>query len=411
MAYIYPSIMANVIDTSPNTIQALLHRGTSEVIVYEEFKKKLESGKQLRIKLGIDPTGSALHLGHAVPLRKLRQFQDAGHHCILIVGNFTGKIGDPTDKSETRKQLTQEQVEENFKNYLEQAGKILDVSKLEVTYNADWLEHMSFSEVIGLAANFTVQQMLERDMFEKRMTENKPIHLHEFFYPLMQGYDSVVLRADLELGGSDQKFNCLAGRVLQKAHGEEPQGVMIMPILEGLDGKMKMSKSLNNYIGILESPEEQYGKVMSIPDELITRYFELTTNVPMEEIERIAEEMKNGKNPRDAKMRLAREIVTIYHSEKAALEAERNFIQLFQKKALPDEIPTHKLPGQEISLIEAIFQSGVENSKSQIGRLIDQGGVKVNQVQIKDRTYAFLPTNKPTVVQVGKRKFVQFIAS
>lgn len=403
--------MANQVDTSPSTIQALLQRGTSEVIVLEEFKKKLASGKKLRVKLGIDPSGSALHLGHAVPFRKLRQFQDAGHQAILIVGNFTGKIGDPTDKSATRQQLTQEQVNENLKTYIDQAGKILDVSKLEIVYNADWLEHMSFSEVIGLAANFTVQQMLERDMFEKRMNENKPIHLHEFFYPLMQGYDSVVLKADVELGGSDQKFNCLAGRVLQKAHGEEPQNVMIMPILEGLDGKMKMSKSLNNYIGLLESPEEQYGKVMSIPDELITRYFELATNVTMEEIAKIGNTVKNGGNPRDAKMRLGREIVTIYHSAEDAARAEQHFIQLFQKKALPDEIATHTLPADEISLVEAIFQSGLETSKSQINRLIEQGGVKVDQVAVKDRSFAFVPSAKPLIVQVGKRKFVQFLAN
>lgn len=401
----------STVDTSANTIKTLLQRGTSEVIIHDEFKKKLESGKKLRIKLGIDPTGSALHLGHAVPFRKLRQFQDAGHHCILIVGNFTGKIGDPTDKGETRKQLTKEDVEENFKNYMAQAGKVLDMDKLEVVYNADWLEHMSFGEVIGLASHFTVQQMLERDMFEKRMQENKPIHLHEFFYPLMQGYDSVVLKADLEIGGSDQKFNCLAGRVLQKAFGEEPQHVMTMPILEGLDGKQKMSKSLNNYIGILESPNDQYGKAMSIPDELITRYFELATNVAMEEIEEIGNTIKKGGNPRDAKMRLAREIVTIYHSAEEALEAEQYFIQLFQKKALPDEIPVHTLPGVEISLVEALFQSGVETSKSQITRLIEQGGIKVNQEPVKDRSYSFTPTKAPLIVQVGKRKFVQFLAA
>ncbi len=402
--------MASV-NTSPSTIQTLLHRGTVEVIVYEEFKKKLASGKKLRIKLGIDPTGSDLHLGHAVPLRKMRQFQDAGHECILIVGIFTGKIGDPTDKSETRKQLTDEEVAANLQSYLEQAGKILDIDKLQIVYNADWLEHMSFSEVVGLAANFTVQQMMERDMFQKRMQENKPIHLHEFFYPLMQGYDSVVLKADLELGGNDQKFNCLAGRTLQKAYGEEAQSVMVMPILEGLDGKMKMSKSLNNYIGLLESANDQYGKAMSIPDELIARYFELATDVPMEEIEKITMEIKNGANPRDAKMRLAREIVTMYHNAEEAQSAESHFIQLFQKKALPDEIPTFSLPATEIILVDAIFQSGIETSKSQINRLIEQGGVKVDQQPVKDRDYRFIPSKKGLIVQVGKRKFIQFFAA
>lgn len=387
----------------------LLTRGTAEVIVQEDLKKKLLSGKKLRIKLGIDPTGSELHIGHAVVLRKLRQFQDLGHHTILIVGNFTGKIGDPTDKSETRKQLTDDEVAANLQNYLDQAGKILDLKKLEVVYNADWLAHMSFQEVVQLASNFTVQQMLERDMFEKRMREEKPIHLHEFFYPLMQGYDSVVLRADVELGGTDQKFNCLAGRVLQKAYNEDPQNVLITPILEGLDGKEKMSKSLNNYIGIMESPDQQYGKAMSIPDELILRYFELATNISLEEIANIGEDLEAGKNPRDIKMRLAREIVSMYHDMEAAEMAEKNFIQLFQKKELPDEIPVYKLPKEEINLIEAIFQSGIEPSKSQIKRLIEQGGVKVNQKTIKDKDYSFTPSKKPIIVQVGKRKFVQFV--
>ncbi len=390
-------------------IAELLSRGTAEVIVQEDLKKKLLSGKKLRIKLGIDPTGKDLHIGHAVVLHKLRQFQRLGHHCILLIGNFTGKIGDPTDKSETRKQLTDTEVAENLQNYLVQAEKILDIKKLEVVYNADWLSHMSFEEVVKLAANFTVQQMLERDMFEKRMQEGKPVHLHEFFYPLMQGYDSVVLRADLELGGTDQKFNCLAGRVLQRAYGEEPQNVLVTPILEGLDGKEKMSKSLNNYIGIMESPDQQYGKAMSIPDALILRYFELTTDVPLEEIRQIGEDLEAGKNPRDLKMRLAREIVTLYHNAEAAGIAEKNFIQLFQKKELPDEIPVYKLPAQKIGLIEAIFQSGMESSKSQIKRLIEQGGVKINQEAIKDKDHTFTPTKKPLVIQVGKRKFGQFI--
>jgi len=394
--------------TDPKLINEILHRGTLEVIVYDELKKKLESGKTLRIKLGIDPTGSDLHIGHAVVLRKLRQFQDAGHHVILLVGNFTGKIGDPTDKSETRKQLTTAEVEKNFQTYMAQASKILDLDKMEIMYNADWLSNMSFEEVVGLAANFTVQQMLERDMFERRLKEGKPIHLHEFLYPLMQGYDSVVLRADVELGGNDQKFNCLAGRTLQKAHGEEPQSVLVTPILEGTDGVQKMSKSLKNYIGLMEAPNEQYGKTMSIPDNLILRYFELATSVPMEEIKKIAEALDKGANPRDFKMQLAREIVTIYHSKDAALEAERNFIQLFQKKALPDEIPECKLAALEISLIDAIFQSGLETSKSQIKRLIEQGGVKINQEAVTDVNYRFTPSETAITVQVGKRKFVNF---
>lgn len=396
--------------TDKKLIDEILHRGTAEVIVYDELKSKLESGKQLRIKLGIDPTGTDLHLGHAVVLRKLRQFQDAGHHVMLLVGNFTGKIGDPTDKSETRKQLSNQEVESNFQSYLAQAGKVLDVEKLEIVYNADWLSHMSFEEVVGLAANFTVQQMLERDMFDRRMKEGKPIHLHEFLYPLMQGYDSVVLRADVELGGTDQKFNCLAGRTLQKSYGEVPQSVLVTPILEGTDGKEKMSKSLKNYIGLMDSPEDQYGKTMSIPDHLIIRYFELATTVPMAEVKEIEAELKNGKNPRDCKMRLAREIVSLYHDQEKAQEAEAGFIQLFQKKALPDEIPVYALAAKSISLIDAIFQAGLESSKSQIRRLIEQGGIKVDQEPIKDVDYTFTPTTKAIVVQVGKRKFIQFSA-
>lgn len=394
--------------TDKKLIDEILNRGTAEVIIYDELKKKLESGKELRIKLGIDPTGFDLHLGHAVVLRKLRQFQDAGHHVILIVGNFTGKIGDPTDKSETRKQLTNEDVEKNFKNYITQASKILDIEKLEVVYNADWLSHMSFEEVVALAANFTVQQLLERDMFDRRMKEGKPIHLHEFLYPLMQGYDSVVLRADVEIGGNDQKFNCLAGRALQKAHGEVPQSVLVTPILEGTDGKAKMSKSLNNYIGIMDSAEDQYGKTMSIPDNLIIRYFELATNVPLEEIKDIEAKLASGANPRDWKMRLAREIVALYHDHEKAAWAEQQFIQLFQKKALPDEISNHTLPKKEITLIDAIFQSGLESSKSNIKRLIEQGGVKIDQETVKDLNHSFTPSNEGITVQVGKRKFIRF---
>lgn len=394
--------------TDPKLIDEILHRGTLESIVYEDLKKKLESGKTLRIKLGIDPTGTDLHLGHAVVLRKLRQFQDAGHHVILLVGNFTGKIGDPTDKADTRKQLTNEEIEKNFQNYIAQASKVLDLEKLEVLYNADWLSHMSFEEVVGLAANFTVQQMLERDMFARRMEEGKPIHLHEFLYPLMQGYDSVVLKADVEVGGNDQKFNCLAGRTLQKAYGEPQQNVMVMPILEGTDGVQKMSKSLKNYIAIMDTPDNQYGKTMSIPDQLIVRYFELATTVPMEEVAIITEGLKKGDNPRDHKMRLAREIVTMYHNAEAAAMAEQNFVQLFQKKALPEEIPVYQLPQGEIALTDAIFQSGVETSKSQIKRLIDQGGIKINQEMIRDINYRFSPSKEGITVQVGKRKFVRF---
>lgn len=315
----------------------IIKRGTAEIVPEEELveklKKSVANNKPLHIKLGLDPTAPDIHLGHTVVLQKLRQFQELGHKVTIILGDYTGRIGDPTGKSETRKQLTEEQVLANAKTYEQQIFKILDPQKTSVRFNSTWLAPLKFEDVIRLAATTTVARMLEREDFSKRFKENLPISIHEFFYPLMQGYDSVALEADIELGGTDQKFNLLMGRTLQKEFGQEPQIALMMPILEGLDGVNKMSKSLGNYIGIDEPPQEMYGKTMSLPDELMVRYFELVTPVPLEEVRSIAKGLAEGTlHPRDVKMRLAREIVSFYHGPEAAMQAEEQFKKVFQKK-------------------------------------------------------------------------------
>ena len=337
-------------------IHQILNRGVVEVQVKADLEKKLLSGKKLNVKLGIDPSGADLHIGHMVVIRKLKEFQELGHKIFLLFGNFTGQIGDPTDKKETRKQKTQEEVEKNAEHYVNQVKKLLDVKKIEVVWNADWLSPMSFADVIKLASNFTVAQMLERDMFQERMKKNIPIGMHEFFYPLMQGYDSVALKADIELGGTDQTFNLLAGRVLQKAYGQMPQDIVTVPILEGLDGKIKMGKTTNNYIGVNEEPKQMYGKVMSIPDALIVRYFELAAFASGEEIEKMKKALKEGQNPRNLKMDLARKIVTIYHDAVAARLAEEEFVNVFSKKELPEDIPLKRFPQQEIKNMQLLTE-------------------------------------------------------
>jgi len=304
--------------------------------LYEKLKKAREEGRPLRVKLGADPSAPDLHLGHAVVLRKLKQFQDLGHQVVFIIGDFTARIGDPSGRSETRKPLTPEQVKKNALTYQEQVGKILDVSKAEIRYQEEWFGKMKLEDVLVLTSKYTIARMLERDDFAQRFKEQKPIFIHEIMYPLLQAYDSVAIKADIELGGTDQKFNLIVGREIQREYGLEPQVAMLMPILEGLDGKQKMSKSLGNYIGLTEPPNQMYGKVMSIPDELIIRYFELATELPKEEIRKIEQEMREGKlNPRDAKARLAREIVKIYHGEEASLKAEEEFNRIFRNKELP----------------------------------------------------------------------------
>ena len=398
----------------------VIKRGTAEIVpeneLVEKLKKSIRENEPLHIKLGLDPTAPDIHLGHTVVLQKLRQFQDLGHNVTIILGDYTARIGDPTGKSETRKQLTEEQVKANARTYEEQIVKILDPERTRMVFNSQWLAPMTFADVIGLAAKYTVARMLERDDFAKRFNNEMPISIHEFFYPLMQGYDSVALKADVELGGTDQKFNLLMGRHLQKEFGQEPQIALMMPILEGLDGVQKMSKSLGNYIGITESPLEKYGKTMSIADELMTRYFELVTPVSMEEIRQIDSGLKDGSlHPRDVKMRLAREIVTIYHGPEAALKAEEEFKNIFQKHELPDEIPEYVVNPAEfeegqIWLPKLLVLSGMAASTSEGRRLIQQGAVKLDDNKFDDPNGKIVPRNG-MIIKAGKRKFVKLVVN
>ncbi|ADL08144.1 tyrosine--tRNA ligase [Thermosediminibacter oceani] len=392
----------------------ILKQNAVEIIFEEELLNKLkrsyETKKPLRVKLGLDPTAPDVHLGHAVVLKKMRQFQDLGHEVILLIGDFTGMIGDPTGKSETRKQLSREEIMENARTYKEQVFKILDPGKTRIAFNSEWLGRMSFEDVLKLASKYTVARMLEREDFSQRFKEGRPISIHEFFYPLMQGYDSVALEADVELGATEQKFNILMGRTLQKEYGQEPQVAMLMPILVGIDGKRKMSKSLGNYIGVSEPPDEMYGKVMSIPDEVMMEYYRLATYVDPEEIDKIEKGIKEGNiNPRDAKMRLAREIVKIYHGDEEALRAEENFVRVFQKKDLPDEIPEFKIDEGKVWLPKLMTLSGLCSSNSEALRMIKQGAVKINGEKISDAMD--LEISSPVVLQVGKRKFVRVVRS
>jgi len=386
--------------------KTLLERSVAEVIVRKELEAKLKKGKPLNVKLGIDPSGADLHLGHMVVIKKLREFQLAGHKVFLLFGNFTGQIGDPTDKLNARQPKSQKELEANAKKYVDQVSKILDTSKIEVVWNADWLGKLSFADVVRLAQSFTVHQMLERDMYQKRIKEDKPIYMHEFLYPLMQGYDSVALKADLELGGTDQTFNLLAGRTIQRAYGQEPQSVLTVPLLVGTDGKEKMGKSLGNYIGIDESPKDMFGKTMSIPDSLILNYFELTTDVSIDELKEIEKALKAGENPRNLKIRLAKELVKFYHSAKAADEAEAEFINMFQKKELPDVIEEKKLSQKKWKLVDLLVETAMVASKSEARRMIEQGGVKVDQSKVVEMDME-LDISKEKLLQVGKRKWLK----
>lgn len=396
----------------------VIKRGAIEIVpeteLVDKLKRSIESGKPLTIKLGLDPTAPDIHLGHTVVLQKLRQFQDLGHQVILILGDFTARIGDPTGKSETRKQLTEEQVLANARTYERQFSKILDRERTRVVFNSQWLAPLNFAQVLELSAKYTVARMLERDDFTKRFKECLPISIHEFFYPLMQGYDSVALRADVELGGTDQRFNLLMGRTLQKEYGQEPQVALMMPILEGLDGVHKMSKSLGNYIGIDEPPREMYGKTMSLPDEMMLRYYELVTAVSLEELRAIEAGLKNGDmHPRDIKMRLAREIVAQYHGHEAAYAAEEEFKRIFQQKDLPDELPDFQmsedmLENGAVWLPKLIVLAKMVGSTSEARRLIQQGGVKVDGEKIDDPNCNISPVSN-MIIQVGKRKFTRII--
>ena len=388
-------------------IDKLLHRGVSDVIDRKSMEKKLNGTKKLRVKLGIDPSGKDLHIGHMVVVRKLAEFQALGHHILLLFGNFTGQIGDPTGKGQARDMKTQKELEKNAQKYIEQVKGILDIKKTEIVWNADWLAPLNFADVVHLASNFTVSQMIERDMFQARIKRNQPISLHEFFYPLMQGYDSVALKADVELGGTDQTFNLLAGRTIQKAYGQAPQDILTVPILEGLDGKLKMGKSEDNYIGVKDSPKEMYGKTMSIPDDLILRYFDLATDIERDEWNEVKKAMESGENPRNLKMRLAWKIVELYHSAAAAKKAEQEFVKVFSDKGTPDKMPEVKV-GKKFKVLDLMVDQGLVGSRGEGKRLMQQGGVTLDGKKVTDLN-AEMVLKKPAVLKVGKRKFLRVV--
>lgn len=387
---------------------ALIKRGSDELLVESELLEKLRQGRPLRIKAGFDPTAPDLHLGHTVLLNKLRHFQELGHHVMFLIGDFTGMIGDPTGKNATRPPLSREQILENARTYEEQVFKILDPERTEICFNSTWIEPLGAAGMIRLAAHHTVARMLERDDFSRRYAGNQPIAIHEFLYPLCQGYDSVAMKSDVELGGTDQKFNLLVGRELQKHYGQVPQCVLMMPLLEGLDGVNKMSKSLGNYVGIAESPEEIFGKLMSVSDELMWRYYDLLSFRGADEIAGFRREVENGRNPRDIKVLFAQEIVARFHSAAAAQRALEDFEARFRRGALPDDMPEVTLTAGQtgLAVVQILKQAGLTASTSDAIRMIDQGGVKLNSEKISDKTLR-LHAGAPVVLQVGKRKFAR----
>lgn len=379
----------------------LITRGISEAIGLDEIKEKLKSGKQLTVKAGFDPTAPDIHLGHTVLLRKMRHFQLLGHKVIFLIGDFTGRIGDPSGKTKTRPRLTLEDVLRNAETYKQQVFKILDPEKTIVEFNSKWLEKMSFADVLGLTSRYTVAQMIERDDFAKRYKNGQPISMMEFMYPLAQGYDSVALECDVELGGNDQKFNLLVGRTLMKEYGLSPQAVITVPLLEGLDGVEKMSKSLGNYIGIYDSPKDMYGKAMSIPDSLISKYMELLTDIPIKDIKNYVKSMENGENPRNIKGILAKEIVKIYHGEQEALNAEEEFKRIFSSKGLPDEIEEVSV-NKDDNILNILSVCMSSESKSNLKRLVSQGSVTLDNEKISDINAVI---SKEGILKVGKRNF------
>lgn len=386
----------------------IIQKGVEEIINIDDLKVKLENSKKnnkpLTVKLGLDPSAADIHLGHAVVLRKIKQLQDLGHKAVIIIGDFTGMIGDPTGKSKTRKQLTKEQVLENAKTYENQIFRILDKSKTEVKFNSEWLEKLNLRDIVELCSKYTVARMLEREDFKKRYNNQISIGIHEFFYPLMQAYDSIEVNADIELGGNDQRFNVLMGRTMQKEYKKESQIAIFMPLLEGIDGKDKMSKSLGNYIGIKEDANTMYNKVMQIPDNLIIKYFELATDVHPDYVEDIKNKLNNGFNPRDIKMKLAMEITKLYHTEDEAIKAEQNFKNVFQKNDIPDDIKTIEVNSNK-NLIDVMVESKLTQSRNEARRMISQSGVKINGETINDFNTVNLKSND--VIKVGKRKFIK----
>ena len=386
----------------------VIQRGIDEILPLDELKKKLEKNKPLRIKLGMDPTAPDLHLGHTVVMNKMKQLQDLGHEVIFLIGDFTGMIGDPTGKNVTRKPLSKKDILENAKTYSDQVFKILDKDKTKIAFNSEWMNKMSSTEMISLASKHTVARMLERDDFSKRYKGGQAISIHEFLYPLVQGYDSVALRADMELGGSDQKFNLLVGRELQKQANMEPQVILTMPILEGLDGVQKMSKSLDNYIGVDEDPDSMFGKIMSISDDLMWRYLELLSFESLETIASWKQEVENGENPRNIKFRLAEEIISRYHDNKQAKKAQQNFIDRFAKNQIPDEMDEFTFP-KGIKVANLLKEANLVSSTSEAFRMIKQGAVKIDGEKLSDKD--FTPDEGTNVYQVGKRKFARVTIS
>ncbi|MFA6604034.1 MAG: tyrosine--tRNA ligase [Patescibacteria group bacterium] len=403
--------MVAKIITDKARIESLLRRRVAEVVVEASLRQKLASGRQLRVKLGVDPTAPDLHLGHAVALKKLREFQELGHQVVLIIGDYTTRVGDPTGKSKTRPMLSEADIEANAKTYLDQAAKILDLDKVEVRRNGEWFAKLNFNDIIQLAAKFTVARMIERDDFAKRLAAGSDIHLHELLYPMMQAYDSIMVEADVEIGGTDQRFNILAGRDLQRKLGKPEQDAMFLgPILVGIDGTNKMSKSLGNYIGVSETPEQMFGKTMSIPDAALWDYFNLTTDVPLEEVAEMKKACAAGKmNPRDAKARLAKEIIAFYHSADAAEAAEEAFIKTFKNKEVPDDIKVLAVDAGAYKLVDLLIEAMMVASKSEARRAIEQGGVKVDDKVVKDVNSEIAVQKEAIIIQKGKRHFVKLV--
>ena len=390
------------VNTDPKKIEELLTRGVDEVIVLEDLKKKLEIGKKLRIKFGIDPTGSDMHIGHAVPLRKLRQFQDMGHQVILLIGDYTAMVGDPTGRDQTRPVLKRENIEENMKTYVEQAGKILDMKKLEIRYNSEWYKDKKVDFMMELTGKITVARVLDRDDFKKRLEGGSDIQMQEILYPLLQGYDSVVLESDVEIGGTDQKFNLLMGRKLQKRYDQPEQDIITSPLLEGTDGVKKMSKTYGNYIGLMDTSEDVYGKTMSVPDDLIIKYFELATDIEMDKIEGYKKQLESGTNPRDVKAILAYELTRLYHGEEGAKKGQEHFASVIQGDKKPEDML--EIAPSKNDIITALVEAELVKTTSEARRAIDQGGVKINDEKVESID---AEVKSGDVVQKGKRHFVK----
>jgi tyrosyl-tRNA synthetase len=396
--------------TSVDEAMSLIKRGCDELLVEEELARKLATGRRLRVKLGLDPTAPDLHLGHTVVINKLRHFQELGHQVQFLIGDFTGMIGDPTGKNQTRPPLSRDEIARNAATYREQVFKILDPERTEILFNSAWSDKLGAEGIIRLAARYTVARMLERDDFGKRFRANQPIAVHEFLYPLMQGYDSVAMKADVELGGTDQKFNLLVGRELQKDYGQEPQCILTMPLLEGLDGVNKMSKSLGNYVGIAESPGEIFGKLMSISDQLMWRYIELLSFEPMTAVRAWREQVAGGRNPRDIKVLLAREIVARFHGARAAEQANEDFERRFRHGELPEDMPevTLEAPDGDLAVPQLLKLAGLVPSVSEALRMIEQGGVKLDGARVADKALR-VARGRKLVAQVGKRRFARIL--